>query len=70
MSSEDRLTDPVPNGQPATVSSPPAPPDMSRDGFAVEVRSQGPGARSSTDVRKLPAKLIDAWSRWAASRLS
>jgi hypothetical protein len=34
MSSEDRLTDPVHNGQPSTVSSLPAPPDMLRDAFA------------------------------------
>jgi hypothetical protein len=70
MSSEDRLIDPGATDQARTDLFSPARRDLMRDPAADGSRRHGPAARLSSDPRELPEKLIDAWSRWAASRLS
>ena len=43
--------------------------DMVRNTAPAGSRRHGPGGRPSTDPHEVPEKLIEAWSRWAASRL-
>jgi hypothetical protein len=66
MSYQQALTDPAVSAQTSSDSFSPA----RRDVAVAESRRHGPVAGPSTNRHELPEKLIDAWSRWAASRLS
>ncbi len=43
--------------------------DPMRDGALAGSRPSRPTGIRSSEPQEVPAKLIDAWSRWAASRL-
>jgi hypothetical protein len=70
MSCEDRLIDPAISGQTPPDSLPRARRDLARDAVVSESRGHVSAAGPSTNPHELPPKLMDAWSRWAASRLS
>jgi len=70
MSSQHILTNPAVTTQTSPDSFSPGRHDLVRDVVVAESRRHGPAAKPSTNPHELPEKLIDAWSRWAASRLS
>jgi hypothetical protein len=70
MSSESRLIDSAATERGRADLLSPARCDLSGDPVVAGSRRLGPASRAATSPRGLPEKLIDAWSRWAASRLS
>jgi hypothetical protein len=70
MSFVDHHIDPAISGQTSSDSFPPARRDPARDAVVPWNLRYGAAARSSTHPHELPQQLIDAWSLWAALRLS
>jgi hypothetical protein len=69
MSAEDHFID-LGATDPATEHMrSPTPGDLVRNTAPAGSRRHGPAGRPSTDPHEVPGKLIEAWSRWAASRL-
>jgi hypothetical protein len=71
MSFEDRAIDPALSGQNSPDSFPAAARrDPALDAVVSGSRRYAAAARPSTPPHDLPQRLIDAWSHWAALRLS
>ena len=69
MSTEDHFIDPGATDLATEHLRSPTLYDLVRDTAPAGSRRHGAAGRPSTDPHEVSEKLIEAWSRWAASRL-